>query len=106
MGQLRRALGEVGAPVAAAAATTFGAAVFLLFCIILPFRKLGVLICAHTAFSGVAALVVIPAILVVLPNKDVSPAREEQTESSRRDGARPGAPSFAGEGRPGGGTGE
>ena len=46
--QLRRALGEVGAPVAAAAATTFGAAVFLLFCIILPFRKLGVLICAHT----------------------------------------------------------
>ena len=80
--QLRRALGEVGAPVAAAAATTFGAAVFLLFCIILPFRKLGVLICAHTAFSGVAALVVLPAILVVLPNKDVSPAREEQTESS------------------------
>ena len=79
--QLRRALGEVGAPVAAAA-PTFGAAVFLLFCIILPFRKLGVLICAHTAFSGVAALVVLPAILVVLPNKDVSPAREEQTESS------------------------
>mgnify|MGYP006247879877 FL=1 len=40
------------------------------------------MICAHTAFSGVAALVVLPAILVVLPNKDVSPAREEQTESS------------------------
>ena len=80
--QLRRALGEVGAPVAAAAATTFGAAVFLLFCIILPFQKLGVLICAHTAFSGVAALVVLPAVLVVLPNKDISAGPEEDTASS------------------------
>ena len=38
---------------AAAAATTFGAAIFLLFCIIQPFYKLGALICAHTFLSAV-----------------------------------------------------
>ena len=72
--QLKTALAEVGAPVAAAAVTTFGAAVLLLFCIILPFRKLGILICAHTALSGLAALVVLPALLAALPAESFSPA--------------------------------
>ena len=72
--QLRRALGEVGAPVAAAAATTFGAAVFLMFCVILPFRKLGVLICAQTALAAVAALLLLPSVLMLVPDRAVSPA--------------------------------
>ena len=83
--QLRRALGEVGAPVAAAAATTFGAAIFLLFCIIQPFYKLGALICAHTFLSAVAALVVLPAVLVVMPDRSVSPAPVDDSEATAVD---------------------
>jgi len=83
--QLRRGLGEVGAPVAAAAATTFGAAIFLLFCIIQPFYKLGALICAHTFLSAVAALVVLPAVLVVVPDRSVSPAPVDDTEATAVD---------------------
>ena len=83
--QLRRALGEVGAPVAAAAATTFGAAIFLLFCIIQPFYKLGALICAHTFLSAFAALVVLPAVLVVMPDRSVSPAPVDDSEATAVD---------------------
>ncbi|KAH8091309.1 hypothetical protein JL720_6204 [Aureococcus anophagefferens] len=66
---------HVGAPVFAAAFTTFASAVFLLFCLILPFKKLGVMICAHTALSAAAALIVLPAVLFVVPQRRVSPAR-------------------------------
>jgi len=71
--------------VAAAAATTFGAAIFLLFCIIQPFYKLGALICAHTFLSAVAALVVLPAVLVVMPDRSVSPAPVDDSEATAVD---------------------
>ncbi|KAH8044587.1 hypothetical protein JL721_12797 [Aureococcus anophagefferens] len=75
LAHLAAALAEVGAPVFAAAFTTFASAVFLLFCLILPFKKLGVMICAHTALSAAAALIVLPAVLFVVPQRRVSPAR-------------------------------
>ena len=75
LAHLAAALAEVGAPVFAAAFTTFASAVFLLFCLILPFKKLGIMICAHTALSAAAALIVLPAVLFVVPQRRVSPAR-------------------------------
>ena len=105
--QLRRALGEVGAPVAAAAATTFGAAVFLLFCIILPFRKLGVLDMRAHGFFGRRRAGRPTRHLGGAPEQGrLAGARGTDGVLGRRDGARSGAPAFAGEGRPGGGTGE
>ena len=79
------AVGAGGAPVAAAPATTLGAAIFLLFCIIQPFYKLGALICAHTFLSAVAALVVLPAVLVVMPARSVSPAPVDDGEAAGVD---------------------
>ena len=77
LAQLQAALGEVGAPVFAAAFTTFASAAFLLFCLILPFHKLGVMICAHTALSCLAALTALPAVLLVVPQRRVSPQRPD-----------------------------
>lgn len=81
LNQLRGALGEVGAPVFAAACTTFASAVFLLFCVILPFRKLGVMIAAHTALSCLAALAVLPALLLVVPQRRISPSRVDDDDT-------------------------
>jgi len=61
------------------------AAIFLLFCIIQPFYKLGALICAHTFLSAVAALVVLPAVLVVMPDRSVSPAPVDDSEATAVD---------------------
>jgi len=63
---VRRALETVGAPVAAAAVTTFSSTFILIFARLLPFSRIGVIASVNTTFAALTALVVLPSCLHLL----------------------------------------
>ena len=64
---VRRALETVGAPVFAAALTTFSSTFVLIFAQLLPFSTLGVIASINTAYAALTALVVLPCFLYLIP---------------------------------------
>lgn len=61
----RIAIWKIGGAALGSAATTLGASIFLLFCTMRIFTKLGIVVCAVTILSVVFALAVFPALLMV-----------------------------------------
>ena len=64
---VRRALETVGAPVFAAALTTFSSTFVLIFARLLPFSRLGVIASINTTYAALTALVVLPCFLHLMP---------------------------------------
>ena len=64
---VRRALETVGAPVFAAALTTFSSTFVLIFARLLPFSTLGVIASINTTYAALTALVVLPCFLHLMP---------------------------------------
>ena len=69
LSKLKNGLVEIGSPVFAAAATTFGAAIFLLFCELVPFVQIGSVLSSNTLLSCITSLVVLPCALLIIDGK-------------------------------------
>jgi len=86
--RVRLAVWKIGGAALGSAATTLGASVFLLFCTMRIFTKLGIVVCAVTILSVVFALAVFPALLMVAGPTSPPPAQmlKEFLEKRRQPG--------------------
>jgi hypothetical protein len=64
--RVKIAVWKIGGAALGSAATTLGASVFLLFCTMRIFTKLGTVVCAVTILSVIFALLVFPALLMII----------------------------------------